>query len=483
MSILVYGAILCLLSCPFVLSNSVLNRVVVIRHPGNPSSADAFSNPGCHSSYCAEQGTHCYTGECCKCQCPNNNANYIVNKWICVSRDELNQLNSTKCKYSIRKPSEPLLAHPLTEEMVQKVSFADTEDHRTLIPCNTRVQVSWEYRDAFGEWKEGEGNIFTVEDYIKGGPFRDQRVIKALKWTGKLKTDYAGLLIRFFFKCEGDIQGCALAKISGQHTYDTSRISTVRPPPTTPTTTQSPTTTAESPPTTEGFPMTTEIPPTTRNQESTQLPDQNTNAYQKAKEQASDKGNASAIFGPVLGILGFICLIGVLCVVVAKYRKRKRKEKGHEPNSVATLEEYQDPIYADINKGDFENPVYCDSALNPANIKAHLGPLPNIPGSESTYEPLNSLTRKCPDYDNPVVNGVKPEVDYDNPPVTGGKGNTGDYDNPPVKDAMNNTGDYDNPPVKGAAETNEDYDNPPVKNNYDAPPTDNSQSESEDTFL
>lgn len=92
MAVLVYGAVLFLLSSPFVVLS---NSVDVVRHDGSPPSADAISNPGCHASYCAEKGNHCYDGPCCKCQCPTNKANYIVNEWKCVSRNELNQRNST----------------------------------------------------------------------------------------------------------------------------------------------------------------------------------------------------------------------------------------------------------------------------------------------------------------------------------------------------------------------------------------------------
>lgn len=47
-----------------------------------------------------------------------------------------------------------------------------------------------------------------------------------------------------------------------------------------------------------------------------------TNNQDDSKNKAASV-NASAIFGPILGVLGLICIIGVVCVVVVKYRKRK----------------------------------------------------------------------------------------------------------------------------------------------------------------
>lgn len=73
------------------------------------------------------------------------------------------------------------MAIPLTELMVQKVSFTDTEEHRTLISCIDNIQISWQYRSAFGEWKEGDGDIFRVDSYTKNGDVRDQKVIQTME--------------------------------------------------------------------------------------------------------------------------------------------------------------------------------------------------------------------------------------------------------------------------------------------------------------
>lgn len=116
MSLFVYGAILFLLSSPLVvLSNSVLNRVEVVRHAGSSPKADAFSNPSCKQSYCSIQGTYCYT-DCCKCQCSNDKANYIVNKWKCFSRKELNEMNSTSKLTSIIRSIFSLNIHNLLSQ-------------------------------------------------------------------------------------------------------------------------------------------------------------------------------------------------------------------------------------------------------------------------------------------------------------------------------------------------------------------------------
>lgn len=48
-----------------------------------------------------------------------------------------------------------------------------------------------------------------------------------------------------------------------------------------------------------------------------------TNNQDDSKNKAAASINASAIFGPILGVLGLICIIGVVCMVVVKYRKRK----------------------------------------------------------------------------------------------------------------------------------------------------------------
>ncbi|KAK3739544.1 hypothetical protein QZH41_016214 [Actinostola sp. cb2023] len=415
-------------------------RTVKVSRGDGSTGGDLVENKECKRSICIQNNMTCERGSCCQCACPNPKPNYIVSKGLCQSNDEFKQVFNADCKYSFLASNKPLATLPLTESSGSKAFYDDLTDQDHLrIECDDTITIDkWQHLDAFGNWKDGDQKVFSVKTTpVSVGNNRNESFLTSVQWSAALDANkYAGVIIKIPLLCKTREVGCVLAKVKGEKTYGITNV---------PTTTAAAATTTPAPTPTSAAKVSTFLIPFFQNDSSINRQVDNNG------DNNSNRSAPNAALAPALAVVGVLLFLMACIFAVVMYRRRQKRSP-FASFILIILYYYSLFVYQD-------NPVYCDPALDEQNRRSQLGPLPTIPGKESAYQALDSVTRKSQDYENPIE-GVPPGADYDNPPVNENKGSSdpSDYDNPPVQGTLENTSDYDNPPPVEGGDSSDKYD-------------------------
>jgi hypothetical protein len=100
---------------------------------------------------------------------------------ISIANSDISFLFHLDCQYSFRNPNEPLEVLALTENNAEgKKKFIST----VRVNCSedeNLVVENWQYLDAYGQWHNGEGSVFSVDFKTVGGRNGNKKDLTFLK--------------------------------------------------------------------------------------------------------------------------------------------------------------------------------------------------------------------------------------------------------------------------------------------------------------